>query len=239
MSDETPDSANHRAKRRRVVPLVWAAGAAAAVLLGLTVTGTISGFTASITNDTNTSGSGTLLMQESNSAGTVTCYSNGAAANSAVGAANSNTCSTINKLGGDQAPNTNGLNLAPGTTGTATIVNIKNAGTITASQFTLTPSTCTQSVNSGNTQVIANGTATDFGTKVNVKVKQAGVVVFQGTAAQLASGTGATTPLPANLGAVTAGTSVALEFDVSLDSAATNAYQGLALSLPMTWQFTQ
>jgi hypothetical protein len=217
------------------VPLVWAAGAVAAVLLGLTVTGTISGFTASITNTQNTTGSGTLLMQETNNAGTVSCYSNGVAAGSAVGATNSNNCATINKLGGDQ---TGGLNLAPGTAGTATIVKVKNAGTVDASQFTLTPASCTQSNNTGNAAVIANGSATDFCTKVNVTIKQGSTTIFAGTAAQLSAGSGAT-PLPANLGAVPSGTTVTLEFDVSLDSSATNAYQGLALSLPMTWQFTQ
>ena len=137
-------------RRRRIVPVVWIAGAAAATLLGLAVSGTLSGFTASITNDTNTAGTGTLLMQESNGAGTVFCYSNGVNANSAVGASNSNTCSTINKLGGDQ---TNGLNLAPGLNSTTTTVKIKNAGSLAASQFTLTPSSCTQSNNTGNAAV--------------------------------------------------------------------------------------
>jgi hypothetical protein len=236
MADSALDSGRHRSKRRRFVPLVWAAGALSAVLLGLTVSGTISGFTASITNDNNTAGSGTLLMKESNSGGTVSCYSNGSAANSAVNASNSNTCSTINKLGGDQ---TNGLNLSPGATGTATTVTIKNTGTTDASQFTLTPGSCTQSANTGNTGVIANGSAVNFCTKVNVTIKQDGATVFAGTAAQLAAGSGGTTLLPANLGAVSAGSTVSMEFDVSLDSSATNAYQGLALSLPLTWQFTQ
>jgi hypothetical protein len=232
----TPDAAPPTSKPRRFVPLVWAAGAVAAGLLGLAVTGTISGFTGSITNSANTSGSGTLLMQESNTGGTVTCYSNGSAANSTIGSSNSNTCSTLNNLGGDQ---TNGLNLAPGATGTVTTVKIKNAGTVDAAQFTLTPGSCTQSANSGNAGVIANGSATDFCTKVDVTIKQNGTTVFLGTAAQLASGSGATTPLPANLGAVSAGTTVSLEFDVSLNSSAGNTYQGLALSLPLTWQFTQ
>jgi hypothetical protein len=74
---------------------------------------------------------------------------------------------------------------------------------------------------------------------VNVTIKQNSTSVFVGTAAQLASGSGAATPLPANLGAVSAGTTVTLEFDVSLDSSAGNTYQGLALSLPLAWQFTQ
>jgi len=233
---EPTDASDAAPRKRRFVPLLWVAGATAAALLGLAVTGTISGFTAAITNSTNTTGSGTLLMQESNTGGTVTCYSNGSAANSTIGSSNSNTCSTLNKLGGDQ---TNGLNLAPGATVTISTVKVKNAGTIDASQFTLTPGACTQSNNTGNTGVIASGSASDFCTKIDVTIKQNGTAVFVGTAAQLASGTGASTPLPSNLGAVTAGTTVTLEFDVSLDSSAGNTYQGLALSLPMTWQFTQ
>ena len=66
-----------------------------------------------------------------------------------------------------------------------------------------------------------------------------GTTVFQGTAAQLAGASGATTSLPANLGATAAGATNTLVFSVSLNSSASNAYQGLALSLPMTWQFTQ
>lgn len=242
MADSSSASGKHRSKRRRLIPLVWLAGAVSAVLLALTVSGTISGFTASITNDTNTTGSGTLLMQESNSGGTVTCYSNGAAANTAIGGTNANTCSTINKLGGDQSPSTSGLNLAPGGAGTVTTVNIKNAGSIAAGQFTLAPAACAQSTNTGNSVVSgvgAYGSATDFCTKVNITIKKAGTTVFQGTAAQLSAGTGAATPLLANLGPVAAGASLAMEFDVSLDSSAGNTYQGLALSLPMTWQFTQ
>ncbi|MBE7188979.1 hypothetical protein [Jatrophihabitans endophyticus] len=249
MTDSTPPTnRKHRSKHtRRLVPIAWVAGAAAATMLGLTISGTLSGFTAEIDNSTNTAGSGTLLMQESNNAGTVNCYSNGAAANSAIGAANTNTCATINKFGGDQ---TGGLNLAPGTGTNVTTVKIKNAGTIAASMFTLTPykansgdaSACTQSNNTGNTGVSAvgaYGSATDFCSQVNVVIKQAGTTIFSGTAAQLASGTGATTALPSNLGPVAAGATVTLEFDVSLSGSASNAEQGLALSEPLAWKFVQ
>jgi hypothetical protein len=241
VTDSASETGKHRSKRRVFVPLVWTAGAVAAVLLGLTVSGTLSGFTAAITNDTNTTGSGTLLMQETNSVGPVNCYSNGGSGSAAI-TTNTNTCSTINKLGGDQSPNTAGLNLTPGAAGTVTVVTIKNAGSIAASLFTLTPSTCAQSTNTGNTVVSAvgaYGSASDFCTKVNVTIKKGATTVFQGTAAQLSSGTGAATPLVANLGPVSAGGSAVMEFDVSLDTTAGNSYQGLALSLPMTWQFTQ
>ena len=241
MSDSTPDAGRHRSpKGRRIVPLVWLAGAAAATVLALTVSGTLSGFSASIQNTINTTGSGTLLMQESNGAGTVNCYSTGAAANTAIGAANSNTCATINKLGGDQ---TNGLNLAPGLNSTTTTVKIKNAGSLAASTFTLAPtSTCMQSNNTTNTVVAgvgAYGSATDFCTQINVTITNNGTTIFQGTAAQLGGATGATTPLPANLGATASGATNTLVFSTALATGASNAYQGLALSLPLTWTFNQ
>lgn len=238
MADATPSpetNAPRTRRRRRLVPVVWIAGAAAATLLGLAVSGTLSGFTASIDNTQNTGGSGTLLMQEADGTGTVHCYSNGAGAGSAIGASNSNTCSTIDKFGADN-------NLVPTTSAnaTATTVTIKNAGTVDASGFTLAPdSACTQSANAANTGVIANGSASDFCSKINLIIKQGTATVFSGTAAQLGGDSGATTDTLNALGPVAAGTTVSFEFDIWLDSSVDNSYQGLALSLPMTWQFTQ
>ncbi len=63
------------------------------------VSGTLSGFTASINNTNNTAATGTLLMTETGVVGaTGSCYSNG----TALGAPDSNagTCATINKFGG-------------------------------------------------------------------------------------------------------------------------------------------
>lgn len=236
-----PTPSHRRFGGRKLGHLAWVAGAVATAMVGLSVTGTISGFTASITNTQNTTGSGTLIMQETNNAGTVSCYSNGATANATIGT-NANNCATINKFGGDVTPDTAGLNLVPGAAGNTTIVKIKNAGSISATTFTLAPSTCTQSNNTGNSVVAgvgAYGTATDLCTKVNVVIKQGATTVFSGTAAQLASGTGATTPLVANLGPVAAGSLVSMTFVVSLDTTAGNTYQGLALNLPMTWNFSQ
>src|ERR1700753_2489587 len=100
------NSARHRTprRRRRFVPLVWLASAGAVFAMALGVGGTLSGFTASINNSTNTAGSGTLLMQEGGP-GSVTCLSSAAGT---VTAANAGTCSTINKFGGN-------LQMVPGT----------------------------------------------------------------------------------------------------------------------------
>ena len=63
MSDKLRTSA---LKRIRFAPVALLAGIFAAVLLSLSLTGTLSGFAASITNTANSAASGTLIMQEQN-----------------------------------------------------------------------------------------------------------------------------------------------------------------------------
>ncbi len=53
-------------KRIRFAPVALLAGIFAAVLLSPSITGTLSGFAASITNSSNTAATGTLVMQEQN-----------------------------------------------------------------------------------------------------------------------------------------------------------------------------
>jgi hypothetical protein len=209
-----------KAKRVRFAPLAIATGVAAAVLLSVSMSGTLSGFVASITNDTNTAASGSLVMQESqagaNGAPTVTCLSTSAATGVDANAA---TCSTINKFGGSTT-------MIPGQTVTS-VVNIKNVGTSKASTFTLTPgAACAQTKNG-----TVNGTATDFCAKLNVVITSGGVNVFTGTAATLAGSPAKT------LAALNAGASSDFTFAVTLDNSAGNTYQGLGASLPLTWSF--
>lgn len=202
-------------KRLHFLPLTIASGLLSATLLSLSVTGTLSGFAASITNSTNTAASGTLTMQEQNSGGTVTCTSTDGGSVST----NSATCSTINKFGGSTT-------FSPGTS-VATPVTIKNTGTVSASTFTLTPgATCTQS-NNGS----VNGSATDFCAKMNLTISQGATQVFSGTLATFAGSSAI------NLGSVSAGTTVPFTFTVTMASGAGNTYAGLAASVPMTWTF--
>ncbi len=212
-------SASHsRPKRRRFTPAVLAGGVLGTVLLSLSMTGTLSAFTAQITNDTNTAASGTLIMKEANAAGDVTCLST--ATGSAV-STNVATCTTINKFGGSKT-------MLPGTTVT-TAITIQNVGTAPASTFTLAPGTCTQSNNGA-----PNGTATDLCAKMKIVIKSGAATVFSGTLATLA----ATTPPIAITPAPAAGVTVPFTFDVTLDAAAGNTYQGLSASLPLTWAFS-
>jgi hypothetical protein len=223
MSPSENASNPSRPRRRRLAPLVWLGSAAAATVVALGVSGTLSGFTASIDNTTNTAATGTLLMSETD--GTATCYSNGSAAGAPD--SNANTCATINKFGGSTT-------MAPGVAGPAVTVTIANNGNIKANTFTLTPdAACTLANNPATT---AHGTATDLCAKLNVTITTGtGTTgdVFTGTMAAL--GTHAAFTLPA----VNGGANATFTFQVTLDSSAGNSYQGLKASAGLTWAFAQ
>lgn len=208
-----PESTPPGPRRRRFAPVIFAGSLGAFVLLALGVGGTLSGFTASINNSTNTAGSGTLVMEEDQ--GATTCLSS----SGAISAANAGTCAGINKLGGSTT-------MVPGTPVVVTLT-IKNDGSAPANTFTLTPSACTQSNNGA-----LNGSATDFCAKLDVSIMSGVTTIFSGTAAGLATGGAITLPGP-----VAAGASVPFTFTTTLDASATNAYQGLAASEPLLWSF--
>jgi len=214
-------STSHRARLRlRTTPLALVTGLAAATILALTMSGTLSAFSASITNPTNTAASGTLVMRETGPSN-ATCSSSG----TTVSAANSATCSSINKFGGSTA-------MTPGTTVTVPIA-IANTGTTPAETFTLTPSACVPGKNPASNGV--SGDATDICSKMNVVVRSGATQIFSGTLASL--GTSApsafTLPKPAP-----GGDAVPFTFEVTLDQTATNSHQGLSASVPLTWTFT-
>jgi hypothetical protein len=223
MSRSENVSSTERPRRRRLAPLVWLGSAAAAAVVALGVSGTLSGFTASIDNTTNTAATGTLLMSETD--GTATCYSNGTAAG--VPDTNAGTCATINKFGGSTT-------MAPGVAGPTVTVTITNNGNINANVFTLTPdAACTQTNNAATT---AHGSALDLCAKLNVKISTGvGTTgdVFTGTMAAL--GTHGAFTLPA----VNGGANAVFTFQVTLDSTAGNTYQGLKASTGLTWAFGQ
>ena len=208
-----------KSARRRFVPLAIATGVLGAALLATSMSGTLSGFAASITNSNNTAATGALVMQEQSSDATpITCLSTDGGSVST----NTATCSTINKFGGSTT-------MIPGQTVT-TAITIKNVGSVAASTFTLTPgTTCAQGTNGS-----LNGTATDLCAKLNVVIKSGSAVVFSGTAASLAGAAASAITMPA---APAAGASVPFSIAVTLASTAGNTYQGLSASLPLTWTF--
>jgi hypothetical protein len=198
-------------KRKASLPILIAGGVSSLVL-ALGMSPTFSAFTASILNDTNTAGSGTLTMQETTGA-TLICNSTDGGSVST----NTATCATINKYGGNLA-------MVPGQT-VSTTINIKNTGTIAASSFSVTPGTCTQATNG-----TVNGTAVDLCAKINVVVTSGVTPVYTGTAAGFTTAVALAAP-------VAPGASVPFTFAVTLASSAGNTYQGLKVSQPITWTF--
>ncbi|MEA5455153.1 hypothetical protein SPF06_10515 [Sinomonas sp. JGH33] len=130
---------------------------------------------------------------------------------------NAATCTTINKYGGNLA-------MVP-SQAVATTATFTNTGTSPIQTFTLTPGSCTQS-NNGT----ANGTATDFCSKLQLTVTSGATTVFSGTAASFAASSAISLATP-----LAAGATQSYTFTVTLDSAAGNTYQGLKASQPMTW----
>jgi len=202
--------------RRRFVPVALLAGAAGTAALSLSVTGTLSAFTAAITNSSNTSSLGTLVLQEKSSAGTVTCLSTDGPSNTT----NSATCSTINTYGGGT--------LANGGSSTVT-VNMTNVGTGTPVAFAVAAGACTQS-GSAPTGITA---ATDLCGQLSVKIYAAstatGTPVYTGTLTAFnAAGAQSLTALAPNA-------TQAYTFVVSAPSSLNNTYMGLSASQPLTW----
>ncbi|MCE5290157.1 MAG: hypothetical protein LLG14_13100 [Nocardiaceae bacterium] len=213
-----------RKRPRWIAPTAWLAGIGSAVVLALAVTGTLSGFTASITNNNTNAATGTLIMSESD--GTSTCTSN-QADGAGVVSTNAYNCSTINKYGGSTT-------LVPGDTQTKTIT-ITNTGTVTAHNFTLTAGTCTQS-NNGT----PNGSATDLCAQLLLTVtKTTTGDVFGGAGGQSLNAFTAASPITLNSGTLAAGASVTYTFVLTVPSALDNHYQGLKASQDLTWAFTQ
>jgi hypothetical protein len=212
-------SSSHRARARlRTTPLAIVTGLAAAVLMALTMTGTLSAFSASITNSSNTTSSGTLLMREVGTPG-ATCYSNGTSTGSASTNGNSAACSTINKFGGGT--------LKPGEA-RSTTVTIWNDGTIAAAGFTLAPTAACAPGTAGTT----SGTATDICGKIAVTIVSGTTPVFNGTLKTLGESAAMTLP------AVASTKSADFTFTVTLDAGVSNDYQGLTASVPLKWTFT-
>ena len=211
----------------RVAPAVLAAALLSSSILVASVTGTLSAFTASIENSTNTATSGSLVMKETNSSGSVVCLSTDA------NSTNTATCGTIDKYGGT------GTALSPGASSTPTIVKIANLGATAVSAFTLTPGACTSSrasmsiaATSGNLcgALKLTVTCTLGGTTATV----VNAIALNAMAAsydvkQLSSGA----CVPAAAEASTA----SFSFTLTMDGSANASVQNQVVSQPLTWTF--
>ena len=182
------------------------AGLVGAVVLSLSMTGTMSAFVAAITNSTNTAAVGTMSLLETAPNGTTTCTGTSATAA---------TCATINKYGGN-------LVMVPGTTVSANTVTFKNPGTTAANTFTLTPAPCV----STPTPTALIG---DLCTKLKVVITSGSTNLYTGFASALTAAITLTVPTPN--GAL----STPVTFTVSVDASADNTFQGTSASQPLTW----
>jgi len=209
-------------KRLRFTPLALTTVLLSAGLLSMSVTGTLSGFTAAITNSINSAATGSLVMQETGPDSTTGAQTTCTSTDGGSLATNTATCAVINKFGGSTT-------MVPGQTVQTTVV-IKNTGSVRANTFTLTPgSTCTQ------TGSVANS-ANDLCSKLKLTITQQGSTsnVFSDSLTNFAAASGT----PISLPAVASGDSATFTFAVTLDGSANSSYQGLKAAMPMTWTFT-
>jgi hypothetical protein len=205
-------------KRKLSLPLVIAGGVSSLVL-ALGMSPTFSAFTAQIANNVNTANAGTLIMQETPTTGTP-CNSNDAPKT----LANNDASCTINLFGN--------ATMYPGQT-VNTTVTIKNTGTITPTVFSLTPGTCTPTLGTPNGGVALANVCAKFNVRVYAGADTSGTVLnsLQQTAATFVTPLGGLTPLTAN------GGSQQYTISVQLDTTADNTYQGVSISMPLTWKF--
>jgi hypothetical protein len=226
MTDSAP-TPKHRSRRGRVVPLAWISGAAAALVLILGVTGTLSDWTTAIIgNSTNTIATrGAVILKEvgPDATGTSqTCTST----DGMQTVLNSFTCATINKYGGATAPIT--LN------GSQTVsVTMSNTGSETGA-LTLVAGACTTVTGTGITG--APSACSQLLVKVACPTPTA-TYPATGTSTLNAFAT-ATATTPVAVTSLAAGTNVICTFTVSLPSTTSPIYSGQTVSQPLTWTLT-
>jgi hypothetical protein len=219
-----------------------AAAGVAVVALGSTTALTLGGFSAGVTNPTNTFSSGTIQLEEGIAA--TTCFSTGTGTGGSVTAANSGTCSTLNDLGA-------ALSQVPAGTAVSTTVTLTNAGNVATTGASLAASTCTAAAASNDSGYIGSDTA-GFCGKVDVTVANTTTgatdkcvyptqvlacptVSSATTLASLAGQTFNAVPMSP----LAAGASATYVITAQLDTTATNADQGLTATIPLTWSITQ
>jgi len=200
--------------------------------LAVTAAISVAGFSAQVVNNANTFSSGTMQLKESN--GSISCYSTGSGSGGTVGAANSANCA-INKLVGS-------LDQVPSGTPLSATVTLTNVGSINSSL-----GTCSAVAASDDNGYVGSDTS-GFCGKIDFTIGITGKCIYPanataacpatptnaGTLGAVAGTTFTNTSTPP-LTLLTAGTSQAYTFTAMLDPSATNADQGLAASMTMTW----
>lgn len=189
--------------------LIAAAGLVASVALALTTTGTMSAYTASISNTTNTANTVSIEMTQGPDASTVACRST---------ATGTTTCSTDLYAG---------TNLRPGDTTRGTSTVIKNTGAVAASAFSLAPGVCNGTVSTSNSicywLLVTVTWTTPSGTTTVISKQNAGAIGGKSFAIS---------PAPA------AGQGGTATVTVALDPAAPNDSQAQTMNQTLVWTFT-
>lgn len=224
-------SRTSRIRRARLVPIALTTAALSSAVLGASVTGTLSGFAASITNNANTASSGSLVMQETGPSGTV-CLSSSGTNNSFA------SCNGINKYGGD------GSVFIPGRKHD-TVVSFANTGSIEVTSFKLAADTCSRTYLDGSSSGTASNSSNLCGSLqltldcAPVSGQSVGTSANVFTGATLASIAGSTTTLPTScVPQSNSRNSVQFTFSVKMPDGQDNTVQGQQVSQNLTWTFT-
>ena len=216
--------------------------------LGLTATTTLAGFSASITNPTNTFSSGTLLLSEQQ--GVNTCLSSPNTTGGITTNVNSN-C-TVDNFSGSATPGAE-----PGGTPISSTITLTNTGTLTSvGGLSVLAGSCAVTGNppgSGANAASTGSDTTGFCGKVDVQIEDDTVpgspsCLYGGTIGSACPATMSNTYTLASL--ATAGSQVlkanfapntpeTIKIIVGLDTSATNADQGLTATVPLTWSLAQ
>lgn len=231
---------SHRAvaveKRSAAGPLLWSASAAAALILVLGVTGTLSSWTSAvITNSSNSAATATaVILQETGPASQASpvCFSS----DGAQSTVNTSTCTTVNSYGGTSTP------LAPGASQSVDVV-FKNAGGANASSFQLAPAACAQTPLAGTgTPAVANVcTNGDLTVAVSCSPGATYNAATAWTDLVYSAGVPSTTTKShaAAAGDLNAGASWTCRLTVSLIAAAAVTDQAVTVSQSLAWTLAQ
>ena len=204
---------NNYFRRQRIGLAV--VGGIMTLMVAFSLTPTFACVVATITNSVNTASTGTLVMEEKNHDGTVTCTTTG------TGSA---TCATINKYGGQA--------LVPGGS-TDTTVKITNKGSIAASAFTVKGGTCTTE-NAPGASVSGTG---NLCSKMTITIRANGTQVWTGTAEAFQQAVAQ--DIKTVVGhQIAPNETVTLIITAALPANTDASFQGRQISQPITWQFS-
>lgn len=201
--------------RLRFAPLVVASALLSTAVLGLSATGTLSAFTASIQNQDSVS-TGAIAMKETDASGT--------AATACSSTTTGTTTCALNKYGTNL--------LTPASPTNTTTVLLTNTGAVPITAFTMTPSACAKT--GSNTGDICAGVTVAATCRLTTDSGSTSLVAAKTLTAFATTGQ---VTVPAGCWPAAGSGSVAsFTFTVTLTATA-NDVQGLTATQPLLWTF--